>query len=308
MSDPLFLPAISPMMSLALIDARTFGVALIPWLAFLLLFFVLWGAVHHSLPRARDLLVRGGRWVASWAERSPGLRRWTRRLPGRFRAVRPFFGVIVLLLAGATVSVLAGALFLELAEHLRQESGVLRMIDDRASEIARGHRHDAVTVFFFVFTILGAPLILALLTAMVALLLVVRRQSDLAAYLVVTTAVGGLLNRLVKILYARARPELAESLAEATGYSFPSGHTMGSVMVLGAVAYVAVLQLPTWRVKSLVLALMATAVVAIGVSRIYLGVHWLSDIAAGLTAGIVWLIATTTAFEAVRRIRRLRAS
>ncbi|HEV3074420.1 MAG TPA: phosphatase PAP2 family protein, partial [Thermoanaerobaculia bacterium] len=98
----------------------------------------------------------------------------------------------------------------------------------------------------------------------------------------------------------------ATAIAAAQGYSFPSGHAMGSLIVLGSIGYVA-LRLPLrWKVKSAVLAALATAVVLIGLSRVYLGVHWLSDIAGGWSAGAVWLATATVAFETLLRIRQLR--
>jgi undecaprenyl-diphosphatase len=114
------------------------------------------------------------------------------------------------------------------------------------------------------------------------------------------------LNLGLKAIFERVRPPAATAIAAAQGYSFPSGHAMGSLIVLGSIGYVA-LRLPLrWKVKSAVLAALATAVVLVGLSRVYLGVHWLSDIAGGWSAGAVWLATASVAFETLLRIRQLR--
>ncbi|HVR41558.1 MAG TPA: phosphatase PAP2 family protein, partial [Thermoanaerobaculia bacterium] len=99
-------------------------------------------------------------------------------------------------------------------------------------------------------------------------------------------------------------PDLAQRLREAHGYSFPSGHAMGSTIVLGALAYLAFRVLVRWRWKSCALALGLTLILAISSSRIYLGVHWISDVGAGITAGLIWVISTTVAYEASRILKK----
>jgi undecaprenyl-diphosphatase len=111
----------------------------------------------------------------------------------------------------------------------------------------------------------------------------------------------------LKSLFARARPDLAEALRTADGYSFPSGHAMGSVVVFGALSYLVLRLHAPWRRRAAGLAAAGTFIAAISVSRIYLGVHWISDIAAGLCAGTVWVTVATVAYETFRRIRLIRA-
>src|SRR5437764_280408 len=101
-------------------------------------------------------------------------------------------------------------------------------------------------------------------------------------------------------------PVAAEMLRRANGYSFPSGHAMGSAVALGALAYLAFRAIRSWRVKTAVIAFLYTLVASIALSRVYLGVHWISDVLAGVTIGTVWVTTTTVAYETLRRIRRLR--
>ena len=81
---------------------------------------------------------------------------------------------------------------------------------------------------------------------------------------------------------------------------------MGSTVVMGALAYIAVRSLKTWRQKSAAMAFATTFVVAVSASRVYLAVHWLSDIVAGVTGGLLWLATTTVGYETFRRIRMIR--
>ncbi|HEU5162836.1 MAG TPA: phosphatase PAP2 family protein, partial [Thermoanaerobaculia bacterium] len=95
-------------------------------------------------------------------------------------------------------------------------------------------------------------------------------------------------------------------IRHATGYSFPSGHAMGSTIVFGALTYLALRHFHRWRDRSATLAVAISVVLAVSLSRIYLGVHWVTDIVAGVAAGTVWVLFVTVAYEAWRRIRRAR--
>ena len=112
---------------------------------------------------------------------------------------------------------------------------------------------------------------------------------------------SAVLNQLLKGLFARPRPYFEHPLLIETSYSFPSGHAMGSFVLYGMLAYFAVLALKTWRARTAVVFGAALLVLLIGLSRMYLGVHYFSDVVAGFAAGGVWLSACITAMEFVRR-------
>jgi undecaprenyl-diphosphatase len=124
-------------------------------------------------------------------------------------------------------------------------------------------------------------------------------------------AVGGsaLLDQLLKGLFARPRPFFEHPVLVEASYSFPSGHAMESFVLYGMLAYFAVLALKTWRARTAVVFGAALLVLLIGLSRMYLGVHYFSDVLAGYAAGGVWLCALITGAETVRRgKKRARAS
>lgn len=239
----------------------------------------------------------------------PGLEHLFKRLAHRAAAFRyrDYLPVFVVLASGLTVSVLAGHAFEELAEAVQGQSPILQAFDKGVHDWAVLARSDGSTRLFVVMTLIGTPVPIAILVLVIAGVLAYRGRWRWALYLTLTNVVGGLINLALKGFFERARPDLAEALREAHGFSFPSGHAMGSTVFFGTLAYLAIRVTPGWRSHAAVVALACTMAVAISASRIYLGVHWISDVAAGMSAGLLWLLTSTVAYETFRRIRRVRA-
>lgn len=150
-------------------------------------------------------------------------------------------------------------------------------------------------------TFLGEPkLLLVLSLALGALLLVRHHRSE--ALTIAFAGVGAVcLNTLLKLLFARARPQLWERVVDVRFYSFPSGHSMISMVIYGLLGYFLMSRYPRWR--WLIATLTVLLVAAIGFSRLYLGVHWPTDVIAGYTAGMVWLIACILSLEISKQLR-----
>ncbi|URN11023.1 phosphatase PAP2 family protein [Streptomyces radiopugnans] len=141
----------------------------------------------------------------------------------------------------------------------------------------------------------GTPMLLWLLGVGV-LWLVLRRQGWAALY-VAATALGAMgLNALVKELVGRARPVVEESLSVQSGMSFPSGHALGSTVSYGVLLLV-FLPVVGRRARPVFAAVMVSAVLVVGLTRMALGVHYLSDVVAGWLLGLVWLGLTAIAFR-----------
>jgi undecaprenyl-diphosphatase len=141
----------------------------------------------------------------------------------------------------------------------------------------------------------------------VVVILWMRGRRWLPLFLTVVTLGGWALNYGLKAIFARARPDLSLALRATSGYSFPSGHAMMSAVAFGALAYVVMRTSNRRAARSAALAFATCAVIAISLSRVYLGVHWISDIAAGVAAGIIWLASAIAVYEVSRRFRALRA-
>lgn len=123
-----------------------------------------------------------------------------------------------------------------------------------------------------------------------------KGRSRVAAYLVVTNVVGGLINFAVKQAVGRPRPRLDEPVAEALGESFPSGHAMASTVGYGTLLLAFMPILPRrWRVPAVVGYFVWVALMAL--SRVVLGVHYVSDVVGGFVLGLAWLVAGTAAFS-----------
>jgi undecaprenyl-diphosphatase len=148
-------------------------------------------------------------------------------------------------------------------------------------------------------TWLGSDGVLWVVVGVAAVILAIRRRWRLAAYLLVTAAGALVLDPVLKSLVGRLRPVVAHPIAHGTGDSFPSGHSLGSIVCYGAILLVF---LPAargrWRVAFVTV--IVTLIALIGISRILLGVHYLSDVAGGWAIGITWLGVTAFAFEATR--------
>lgn len=133
-----------------------------------------------------------------------------------------------------------------------------------------------------------------------------RKHHWASALLFAGSVVGGFgLNALLKIGFARERPDLWPALVSEITYSFPSGHaTMATVFFGGAAAVVLHLsRRPLVRVAALVLA--TTAILMVAASRVYLGAHWTTDVAGGVLVGLFWVSVCSTGTEYVsRRIAR----
>ena len=150
-------------------------------------------------------------------------------------------------------------------------------------------------------TFFGEPNLLLALSVSLGIMLWVRKHRSEARTIAVAGAGAIGLNILLKQLFARARPQLWERTVDVKFYSFPSGHAMISMVIYGLLGYLLGSRFPKqrWWIYSLTVILVAV----IGLSRLYLGVHWPTDIIAGYTAGLVWLIACIYSLEVWKQFR-----
>lgn len=229
-----------------------------------------------------------------------GLRQWgVRALRGRLPPAL-FLGLWLLLGAGAVLA--AAALFAEMMEALDagEEMG---QFDTRLAEtLAQGLSPLALRLFGSA-THLGDPATLTVLVVVVAFGLLLRGRRWLALGWVAACAGNGVLNLQLKSIFERVRPVHEHGFAVADGFSFPSGHSSGSVVVYGMLAYLAVRLLPArWHLLSVLLA--AALAFSMGASRVFLQVHWASDVLAGFASGLAWLTVCVASIELLRRYRR----
>jgi undecaprenyl-diphosphatase len=137
-------------------------------------------------------------------------------------------------------------------------------------------------------TALGSVTVLPLMTLAAAGYLVIDGKHRTALFVVVAVSGGALISNIAKLAFARPRPDLVAHLVEVQTYSFPSGHaTSAAVTYLTLGALLARMQ-PRKRIKAYILGVALVLTLLIGMSRIYLGVHWPSDVPAGWALGAGW--------------------
>jgi undecaprenyl-diphosphatase len=228
-------------------------------------------------------------------------------LPGAAAArlsPRGRYGARQLLVALAVV--LVGIPFgLLLHEVTRQ--GPLTRLDGRLAE----HLHEHVAndgigeALLRAVSFTGKPVFLVFLIGLPALWLLQRGARKLALFLVVVSIGGGVVDSAVKVAVGRPRPHFDEPVATAFGKSFPSGHSMSALICYGALLVVFLPLVPK-RLRPWVVAATALWVLAIGISRLALGVHYLSDVLGGYVLGAAWLAGSVAAFETWRAERGRR--
>jgi undecaprenyl-diphosphatase len=140
-------------------------------------------------------------------------------------------------------------------------------------------------------TALGSNVVLAFVTVAVIGFLALARKRGAALLVLVSVLGGSLLGDILKLVFARPRPDLVPHGAEVYTMSFPSNHAMGAaVTYLTLGALLARLQVSP-RVKGYFLAVSVILTAAVGLSRVYLGVHWPTDVLAGWSVGAAWAMA-----------------
>lgn len=139
-------------------------------------------------------------------------------------------------------------------------------------------------------TALGSTTVLTLITLVVVGFLVVDRKRAAALFVLVATAGGGIASYLLKLGFERPRPDLVAHLVDVQTLSFPSGHAMGAAVTYLTLGALIVRTESRRRIKAYVLAVAMGLTLMVGLSRIYLGVHWPTDVIAGWCAGSAWAL------------------
>lgn len=169
--------------------------------------------------------------------------------------------------------------------------------DERVADWLHGRATDPFTDAFRVITTFGNFVTLLVVTVLAVAFLWRRRRRTDAMFVALAFLGAQVLSSGMKLGFRRERPFFADPLATESTFSFPSGHSLVSLAVYGSIALLLAQQVrrPAWRI--LLFAGTALLVLAIGFSRLYLGVHFLSDVLAGFAAGTAWLALLYVALE-----------
>lgn len=137
---------------------------------------------------------------------------------------------------------------------------------------------------------LGSPAVLSLLVIATVILLLLSERRRIALFVLLATLGGGLVSILLKGIFGRPRPDLVPHGTVVYSTSFPSGHAMMSAVVYLTLGALVAGLIPDRWLKIYVMGIAATLSILVGISRVYLGIHWPSDVLAGWAAGAVWAL------------------
>lgn len=204
--------------------------------------------------------------------------------------------LVLTVLVGAGVVLAATLLAAQVYDQVVDRNGVAGL-DQPVLDLAVSTRTPTSEAWVTRFTDLGGTIGMPVIAVVVVTVLAVKRRSWLPVVLMGIAAAGSvLITVLGKDLSGRARPPLALAVPPfETSPSFPSGHTLNATVVLGVSAYLVMLGRRHLRSKLLVGSVVVVFVLAMGLSRVWLGHHWLTDVVAGWLVGLAWLGTVVTA-------------
>jgi membrane-associated phospholipid phosphatase len=260
---------------------------------------------HRSIAECKCGMLAAAHQSRIWKESmpSPHLSRLRKFVEARLSPAGEFG---LHLTCGVILLFLAVALFAAIADEV-VETEQLVALDVQVANWFHSHATGGVTRFMLLVThihsVAGTCVLSALLGAWF------YRRNAVYWLLALATAVPGgmLLNVLLKYAFTRARPVFDQPLLTLTTYSFPSGHTSAAALFYGIVAAYLICLTRAWRQRAAIALGASIMVFLVGLSRVYLGAHFLSDVLAAAVESCGWLAVCITAVSTIRRRRAARA-
>jgi len=217
------------------------------------------------------------------------------RLPQNLHAVLP-------LVAGAAIALGSGLIFLQLGKQIGQ--GRIAELDDAVLLWIAERRGPALSKFFLAVTALGSWPVLVLLTIGICIGALLARQYRLTATLAIAMLGAPLLTDLLKSIYARDRPRVVPHLETVASASFPSGHSIASVTFFTTLALLVAGHTPRRRLRVFLVVYSLVIGALVAASRMYLGVHFPSDVTGGALVGVAWSLSIVVLDRLLRGVAR----
>lgn len=197
------------------------------------------------------------------------------------------------LILGLLLAAAALVFFAWLAEEVVR--GRTQQFDDRIRMFVHAHADPALTTAMRGVSLIGEPWFLIVLGVPAVVWFVWKGWRRTVLLFAITLAGAEVLDQLLKLMFHRPRPATFFALTEPMGYSFPSGHALVSCAFFGGLAVFAAARTGSRARRCLYYTVAALLIAAIGFSRIYLGVHYPSDVLGGYAAAVVWLFSVALA-------------
>jgi membrane-associated phospholipid phosphatase len=207
---------------------------------------------------------------------------------------------------GALTLVAMAWIFGHIAEDVMTRDSIV-LLDQKLTDWFQLHGTPALFWAMSVITGFASVAWIACATIVGAAFLIWHRAWYRLLILLLVVPGGGMLNMLLKAAFRRDRPVLEHPLVVLHSYSFPSGHTMGATLLYGLAAVLALYRARTWRARAGIVAAASCSIFLIGLSRVALGAHFLSDVLGAAAAGLAWLAVCVTSVETLRRQRLARS-
>lgn len=177
--------------------------------------------------------------------------------------------------------------------------------DQPLQEFVRNPLSETKTTFFKSLTFFGNTTTVMTLIALTICYLFIKKYYSELLWVIFTSAFGAILNYLIKFVYQRPRPSI-EHLVDASHYSFPSGHSMASLIFYGSLIVLVHLLIKNKSLQTILSAGLFLLILLIGISRVYVGVHYPTDIIGGFLLGGAVLLASIPLFTRIRFIWRFK--
>ncbi len=190
-------------------------------------------------------------------------------------------------------------LFVALGYMVKFYPEALTGFDSNIQTWVRGGLPAGLTRFFKTITMLGNTPVQAIIAIVAVIWLYLRQYKAEAIFVGASGLLASILIVSLKYIYQRQRPSITH-LVHASGYSFPSGHSLGTFMILGAIAIVLAQRLAKKESKIAVYGITGLLIFLVGLSRIYVGVHYLTDVLAGFTLAFGLINAIYPTYDRIR--------
>jgi len=212
------------------------------------------------------------------------------RAKARLKALSARFQALVgsILFLGLASAVGALFFFAWLADEVLE--GDTKALDKTVRLYIHGFANESLTALMQFITMLGSTLFLSILCVSIFVIFIVKNWKRAAVLLMTTMAGAVILNFALKVSFGRVRPVPFFDTPLPDSYSFPSGHSLYAVCFYGVLAWLVAARIQNKSLRILIWLLAVLLALLIGLSRIYLGVHYPSDVIAGFAAATVWIL------------------